>query len=194
MCTPLDSNGISIYLLVVIFLPLMILVEVDTERKLPMLPPPPPPKEVEEKEVKPPPPRLPMVVMWPMWPMWPMVLMEPKEPKPEINRTKRDSHLNRWQWFATIGNFLSMCGLQWNMFCIFSFFTGARLTWVERWEASTKGRKTDKASVKRATCPTATRPTLVPPAAAEEWIITKWICTWENRAEKWSQSIKVNQN
>lgn len=104
MCTPLVSNGISIYLLVVIFLPLMILVEVDTERKLPMPPPPPPPKEVEEKEVKPPPPRLPMVVMWPMWPMWPMVLMEPKEPKPEINRTKRDSHLNRWQWSATIGN------------------------------------------------------------------------------------------
>lgn len=51
------------YLLVVIFLPLTVLVEVDTDRKLPMLPPPPPPKEVDEKEVKPPPPILPIVVM-----------------------------------------------------------------------------------------------------------------------------------
>lgn len=63
------------YLLVVIRLPLTILVEVETDRKLPMPPPwpppwPPPPNEVEENEVKPPPPRP------------PRVLMEPKEVKP----------------------------------------------------------------------------------------------------------------
>lgn len=47
------------YRLVVILLPLMNLVEVETERKFPIPPPPPPPpppKDVEEKEVKFPPP------------------------------------------------------------------------------------------------------------------------------------------
>jgi len=38
----------------VILLPLMNLVDVETERKFPI--PPPPPKEEEENEVKPPPP------------------------------------------------------------------------------------------------------------------------------------------
>lgn len=42
------------YRFVVIFLPLINLVEVDTDLKLP-IPPPPPPKEEEEKEVIPPP-------------------------------------------------------------------------------------------------------------------------------------------
>jgi len=42
------------YRLVVILLPLMNLVDVETERKFPI--PPPPPKEEEENEVKPPPP------------------------------------------------------------------------------------------------------------------------------------------
>lgn len=42
------------YRFVVIFLPLMNLVEVDTDLKLPV-PPPPPPKDEEEKEVIPPP-------------------------------------------------------------------------------------------------------------------------------------------
>lgn len=59
----------------------MSLVEVETDRKLPIppAPKPPPPKEVEEKEVKPPPPEL------------PAVLMDPKEGKPAIS--SRDSHL-----------------------------------------------------------------------------------------------------
>lgn len=46
------------YRLVVIFLPLMNLVEVDTDRKLPIPPPPPPPlllNDEDEKEVIPPP-------------------------------------------------------------------------------------------------------------------------------------------
>lgn len=42
------------YLFVVIFLPLINLVEVDTDLKLP-IPPPPPPKDEEEKDVNPPP-------------------------------------------------------------------------------------------------------------------------------------------
>lgn len=42
------------YRFVVIFLPLMNLVEVDTDRKLPI--PPPPPNDEGEKEVNPPPP------------------------------------------------------------------------------------------------------------------------------------------
>lgn len=64
----------------------MNLVEVETERKLPMPPPPPtpppPPKEEEENEVKPPPPRLPMVLIWPM------EFSAPKEPKPDDQKTK----------------------------------------------------------------------------------------------------------
>lgn len=43
------------YRFVVIFLPLINLVEVDTDLKLPIPPPPPPPKDEEEKEVIPPP-------------------------------------------------------------------------------------------------------------------------------------------
>lgn len=43
-----------VYLFVVIFLPLINLVEVDTDLKLP-IPPPPPPKDEEEKDVNPPP-------------------------------------------------------------------------------------------------------------------------------------------
>lgn len=85
------------YLLVVIFLPLTVLVEVDTDRKLPMLPPPPPPKEVDEKEVKPPPPILPIVVMWPMWPIWPTALMEPKEPKAKSKKLICLIHLTKDQ-------------------------------------------------------------------------------------------------
>lgn len=46
------------YRFVVIFLPLMNLVEVDTDLKLP-IPPPPPPKDEEETEVNPPPPMSP---------------------------------------------------------------------------------------------------------------------------------------
>lgn len=53
----------SKYRFVVIFLPLMNFVEVDTDLKLPIPPPPPPPpgppKDDEEKDVKPPPPMSP---------------------------------------------------------------------------------------------------------------------------------------
>lgn len=90
------------YLLVVIFLPLMVLVEVDTERKLPMLPPPPPPKEVDEKEVKPPPPILPIVVIWPMWPIWPTALMEPKEPKAKSKKLICLIHLSKRSTLPTV--------------------------------------------------------------------------------------------
>lgn len=155
-------------LLVVIFLPLMILVEVDTERKFPMPPPPPPPppKEEEEKEVKPPPPRLPIVVMCPMWPIWPMVFMEPKEPKPEMRRTEN-----------TLKSF-------WDSLLLVYFFFGRFLTWIKRRETSTKGRKPNKAPEKWPACPVAICPTLVPPPAAEKWIITKWIWTWAVTAEE----------
>lgn len=90
------------YLLVVIFLPLTVLVEVDTDRKLPMLPPPPPPKEVDEKEVKPPPPILPIVVMWPMWPIWPTALMEPKEPKAKSKKLICLIHLSKRSTLPTV--------------------------------------------------------------------------------------------
>lgn len=90
------------YLLVVIFLPLTVLVEVDTDRKLPMLPPPPPPKEVDEKEVKPPPPILPIVVMWPMWPIWPTALMEPKEPKAKSKKLMCLIHLSKRSTLPTV--------------------------------------------------------------------------------------------
>lgn len=169
------SHLISIYLLVVIFLPLMILVEVETERKLPILPLPPPPNEVEEKEVKPPPPRLPIVVMWPMCPM---VLIDPKEPKPEIKRTgdvfKPVTVV--WYFYAFVCSGLRM----WH----FNLISDTFLTWVKRREASTKGRKTNKSPKKWTTCLVATRPILVPPAAAEKRIITKRISTWEERKDQ----------
>lgn len=77
--------------------------------------------------------------------------------------------------------FLSFC-LQW-ITCLSLFLSSKFFTWVEGWEASTKGRKTNKAPEKWATCPAATRPTLVPPAAAEKRIITKRITTWEKSRE-----------
>lgn len=64
-----DGNKLR-YRFVVIFLPLMNLVEVDTDLKLP-IPPPPPPKDEEEKEVMPPTP------------------MSPNELKPNINSIKK---------------------------------------------------------------------------------------------------------
>ena len=64
------------YRFVVIFLPLMNLVEVDTDLKLP-IPPPPPPKDEEEKEVIPPPP------------------MSPNELKPTKERTLKKP-LSKW--------------------------------------------------------------------------------------------------
>lgn len=57
------------YRFVVIFLPLMNLVDVETDLKLP-IPPPPPPKDEEEKEVTPPP-------------------MSPNEVKPTDSKTKQ---------------------------------------------------------------------------------------------------------
>lgn len=67
------------YRFVVIFLPLINLVEVDIDLKLPIPPPPPPPpppKEEEEKEVIPPP-------------------MSPNEVKPIKEHTKISGKLER---------------------------------------------------------------------------------------------------
>ena len=49
-------QGILKYRFVVIFLPLMNLVELDTDLKLPIPPPPMPPMDEDEKDANPPPP------------------------------------------------------------------------------------------------------------------------------------------
>lgn len=156
------------YLLVVILLPLTILVEVETDRKLP-IPPPwpppwPPPKEVEEKEVKPPPPRL------------PRVLMEPKEVKPATggaeNLIPAGDPSKLW------------CGQEDNGFsgCLYSSL--GRLTRIKGWEASTKRRKS-KTSKKCAPYSAVVCPTVVvAPTAAEERVITKWVSTWDDSRGK----------
>lgn len=70
---------------------------------------------------------------------------------------------------------------------MWQLYWSERLTWVKRWEASTKWRKANKAPIKRATCPVAICSVLVPPATAEKRIITKRICSWENT---WQQDMR----